>query len=159
MARRAATLDETPTPVPGADVADRLRTAVGRLGRYLRLTHVDSDLTPSQREVLSAIARGGALRLSELAAGEGINPTMLSRIVAKLEAAGLATRTPDATDARVVHVAPTSQGRALHDEMRHERTDALRHALAGLTPAERRALEDAMPALEAVVGALKERGR
>ncbi len=146
-------------PRPGPDVADRLRTAVGRLGRYLRLTHVDSDLTPSQREVLSAIARGGTLRLSALAADEGINPTMLSRIVAKLEAAGLARRTTDPTDARVVHVAPTTRGRALHDEIRHERTDALRHALAGLAPDQRRALEEAMPALEAVVDELKARGR
>lgn len=160
MAKRAATLEDTSlSPAPGGDVADRLRTAVGRLGRSLRLTHVDSDLTPSQREVLSAITRGGSLRLSELAASEGINPTMLSRIVAKLESAGLATRSCDAGDARVVHVAPTDRGRALHEEMRHERTDALRRALEGLTSADRRALEDAMPALEAIVDALKGRGR
>lgn len=139
------------------DVTDRLRTAVGRLGRYLRLTHVDNDLTPSQREVLSAVVRAGTLRLAELATSEGINPTMLSRIVTKLESAGLAVRAADAADARVAHVAPTAKGRALVEEMRHERTDALRHALARLTKDERRALEAALPALESLVDALKGR--
>lgn len=157
MTKRATTLDELPG-VPSAEVTDRLRSAIGRLGRYLRLTHVDNDLTPSQREVLSAINRGGPQRLSELAAAEGINPTMLSRIVAKLEAAHLAVRTSDAVDARVVHVAPTAQGRATFETMRSERTDALRDALARLTPRQRRSLEEALPALESIVETLKGRG-
>jgi DNA-binding HxlR family transcriptional regulator len=56
---------------------------------------MDSSLSPSQREVLSTIVRRGPLRLSELAAEEGLNPTMLSRIVTNLEAAKLVARRPD----------------------------------------------------------------
>ena len=48
-------------------LAEQLRVALGRLNRSLRLTHVQEDLPPSQREVLMAIARAGTLRLSDLA--------------------------------------------------------------------------------------------
>jgi len=139
-----------------ADAAT-LRSTVGRLTRYLRLTHKNSDLSPSQREVLFSVVRHGSLRLSELAAKEGINPTMLSRIVAKLEAAQLATRTPDPVDARVVHLAATEQGVALWREIQSERTDALRFALGRLDPAQQKILHDALPVLEAIVNELKDR--
>jgi DNA-binding MarR family transcriptional regulator len=142
-----------------ADVAERLRTVVGRLGRSLRLTHVDGELSPSQREVLATITRRGTLRLSELAADEGLNPTMLSRIVAKLEAANLATRTPDEADARVVILAATDAGRVLCEQIRTERTDALLFALSHLSPEQLNALADAMPVLESLVDTLKRRDR
>jgi DNA-binding MarR family transcriptional regulator len=91
-------------------LAEQLRVALGRLNRSLRLTHVQEDLPPSQREVLMAIARAGTLRLSDLAREEGLNPTMVSRIVGKLEAAGMVTRTSDPDDARVIHLAATPKG-------------------------------------------------
>ncbi len=138
-------------------LAETLRVAFGRLNRSLRLTHVDTDLPPSQREVLMAVARARSIRLSELSQEEGINPTMLSRIVAKLEASGLVTRTPDGDDARVMHVAVTSAGEALRDTIRGERTDALRYALRNLTDDERRALAVATPILEKIVVTLRER--
>jgi len=50
---------------------------------------------PSQYEVLVTIVGRGPLRHAELAVLEGINPTMLSRIVGKLESAGLVARTQD----------------------------------------------------------------
>ena len=121
---------KSPAPNPAtigaaAEVADRLRAAVARLSRSLRLTHADGNLSPSQREVLFTITRRGPLRLSELAASEGLNPTMVSRIVSHLENAQLVTRSPDGTDARVVHLESTNAGRALCQEMRNELTDVL----------------------------------
>ena len=138
-------------------LAEEFRVAFGRLNRTLRLTHVDTDLPPSQREVLMAIARVKSLRLSELSQEEGINPTMLSRIVAKLEASGLVVRTPDAEDARIMHVAVTEAGEALRDTIRSERTDALHYALRHLSNEERRALAEATPVLEKIVVTLRER--
>ena len=150
--------EATITPTESqTQLAETLRVAFGRLNRSLRLTHVDTDLPPSQREVLMAIARAQSLRLSELSQEEGINPTMLSRIVAKLEAAGLVTRTPDIDDARIIHVAVTNAGEALRDTIRGERTDALHYALRHLTNEERRALADAAPVLEKIVTTLRER--
>jgi DNA-binding MarR family transcriptional regulator len=150
----------TPNPsTTGAtvEVADRLRAAVARLSRSLRLTHADGNLSPSQREVLFTITRRGPLRLSELAASEGLNPTMVSRIVSHLENAQLVTRSPDGTDARVVHLESTDAGRALCQEMRNERTDALLFALEKLSARQRRELTDVLPTLDALVETLRGR--
>jgi DNA-binding MarR family transcriptional regulator len=141
----------------GAESAEQLRRVVGRLGRTLRLTHVDGSLSPSQREVLSTIVRRGPLRLSELAADEGLNPTMLSRIVGHLETAKLVTRTSDPSDARVVHLTSTDAGRSLWEEIRNERTDALLYALDKLPDDQRRSIEEALPALELLVESLRNR--
>ena len=140
-----------------AQLADQLRLALGRLNRSLRLTHVAADLPSSQREILMAIARVKSLRLSELASEEGLNPTMLSRIVAKLEAAELISRSTDAADARVIHVTATAKGLALRDTIRTERTDALLFALGRLTDEEQRTLLVATPVLETLVAKLRER--
>jgi DNA-binding MarR family transcriptional regulator len=153
---------KSPAPNPAtvgaaAEVADRLRAAVPRLSRSLRLTHADGNLSPSQREVLFTITRRGPLRLSELAASEGLNPTMVSRIVSHLENAQLVTRSPDGTDARVVHLESTNAGRALCQEMRNERTDALLFALEKLSARQRRELTDVLPTLEALVETLRSR--
>jgi DNA-binding MarR family transcriptional regulator len=142
-----------------AEAAERLRTIVAKLGRSLRLTHVDGNLSPSRREALSTIVREGPLRLSELSKTEGINPTMLSRIVSHLEEAKLVTRTADSADARVVHLAPTEAGRALVEEMRNERTDALSFALSKLSADERRVIIEALPVLESLVEILRSRNQ
>ena len=141
------------------EVAERLRRAVGRLGRALRLSQVNRSLSPSQREVLSTIARRGPnpVRLSEVAAEEGINSTMLSRIVTKLEAAKLVIRTSDGADARVVHLAVTEAGGALWEEMRNERTDALLFALDQLSVDQRRVVLDALPVIESLEETLRNR--
>jgi DNA-binding MarR family transcriptional regulator len=137
--------------------AERLRRIVGRLGRSLRLAHIDDSLTPSQREALFTISNRGPLRLSELAANEGINPTMLSRIVSNLEAATLVTRTLDAGDARVVHLAVTERGSQLCSAIRNERTDVLLLAISELTPQQQKMLKDALPVLEELVDSLRSR--
>jgi DNA-binding MarR family transcriptional regulator len=138
-------------------LAEHLRVVLGRLNRSLRLTHAEKDLSSSQREVLMAIARAGTLRLSDLAREEGLNPTMLSRIIAKLEAAGMVTRTCDPQDARVIHLTATSEGVALRETIRSERTDALLFALSRLSKEEKQALSAATPALEAIVATLRDR--
>ncbi len=134
--------------------AARVRAAVGRLSRRLRLTHADGNLSPSQREVLSTVARRGPVRLSELAALEGINPTMLSRIVGKLILAGLVERSRDPDDGRVAHLGVTTAGLELHATIRDERTDALLWAMDQLDDGARQALEAALPALEALADAV-----
>jgi DNA-binding MarR family transcriptional regulator len=82
---------------------------------------------------------------------------MLSRIVGKLDAAGLVARTPDAEDARVIHLAATPEGITLRETIRGERTDALLYALRSLSKDEKQALTVATPALEAIVATLRER--
>lgn len=125
------------------------------MGRSLRLVHVDGNLSPSQREVLFTITRRGPVRLSEVASSEGINPTMLSRIVSHLESADLVIRTPDSNDARVMHLSSTNKGKALCKDIRNERTDALHSAFSQLTAEQRQMLFEALPVLESLVEILK----
>jgi DNA-binding MarR family transcriptional regulator len=143
------------SPEIETETVDRLRTVLAKASRRLRLTHSDDDLSPSQREVFATIVRSGPLRLSDLAAREGINTTMLSRIVAKLEERNLITRRLDSRDGRVVHLSASPEGIALHKTMRLERTLALGEAVAHLSPSKQRAVVMALPALEELVELLR----
>ncbi len=137
------------------DASARLRAAVGRLSRRLRETRAGSGLTPTQISVLFSIVRLGPLTMTELAEREALNPTMLSRVVAGLCAAGLVARSGDPSDRRVALVAPTSAGRRLRERIQRERSEALAIHLAALAPAEREAILGAIPALEALAERLR----
>jgi DNA-binding MarR family transcriptional regulator len=139
------------------EIASRMRTVIGRMSRGLRRTHAGTELSPSQYDVLATIGFRGRLRLSDLAASETINPTLLSRIVGKLEERGLVSREQDTDDRRVAHVSLTEEGRALHARIRDERTDALSLALAGLSEQELEALLEALPVLESLSQTIRER--
>jgi len=120
-----------------------------RLNRSLRLTHAERICPPATRSVDGDCSLG-SLRLSELAREEGLNPTMLSRIVGKLEAAGLVTRTCDSHDARVIHLAATQEGIALRERFA---VSAPTRCCTPCAPLQGReaTLSAATPALEAIV--------
>jgi DNA-binding MarR family transcriptional regulator len=141
------------------DTAARLRTAIGRLSRRLRTTAAarDAGLTPTAISLLLNVVRTGPVRLSELAESEGINPTLLSRAVAGMVQDGLLERLSDEGDRRAAWVKATAAGRKLAQRMRRERTSAVNQALESLTEAERRRIEQALPALEALAEELKGR--
>lgn len=111
-------------------------------------------LTPTQASVLATVAREGPLRISELAEIEGVNPTMLSRIVGKLEDGGLLSRRPDPADGRAARVEVTPAGDDLHRRQRAERTALLTARLARMPDAA--ALLAALPALESLADELAE---
>jgi DNA-binding MarR family transcriptional regulator len=145
------------TSPPNTDTAARLRAAIGRLHRRLRPTAAGASagLTPTRISLLNTIQRLGPIRLSELALEEGINPTMLSRIVGDLAEGGLIERTGDPQDRRAALVTSTREGRRLLQRMRRERTDVLNVALETLSTSEVRLLERALPALERLADELK----
>lgn len=142
------------SPNPSQDTATRLRIVVGKLSRRLGAPGAGSGFTPSQLSVLGTLTRQGPLRLSELAAVEGINPTMLSRIVGKLDDAGMITRRADDADRRAANVEITERGTAAFAAIRARRTAVLAAGLAELSPAHSDALAEALDALEALVAAL-----
>lgn len=135
------------------DVA-RLRVALGRISRQLDRQSRGQELTRTQTSVLATLARRGRLRISELADCEGINPTMLSRIVAKLEQADLLRRSADPDDGRATRVELTDAGTELHRRQRAERTQLLTARLAALPGDRATELLAALPALEALADQL-----
>lgn len=156
---KTETPPRTPTAArsPETDTAARLRAVIGKLSRRLRPTAAATraGLTPTRVSVLFTVVRAGPIRISQLATSEGINPTMLSRVVSDLADDGLLERASDEHDRRAAWVEATSAGRRLAERMRRERTDAVTVALAGLNPDERRLIEDALSALEGLAEELK----
>jgi DNA-binding MarR family transcriptional regulator len=147
-----------PTTVVDLGSASRLRVAVGRLSRRLRTTAAASaaGLTPTRSSVLLTVVRQGPIRLSDLASVEGLNPTMLSRAISALVGAGLLARISDDGDRRAAWVQATTAGTTLAKRMRRERTDAVGGALERLADEDRRLIEQALPALEALAEQLKD---
>lgn len=135
------------------ETAARLRQTIAKLYRRLRARDA-AGLSPSRVSALLNVDRNGPLRISALAEAEGLNPTMLSRLVGELVEAGLIERVADPEDRRAAHVVATSEGHTLAERLRHERTTAVTEALHRLTPAEARHIAAALPALEALADQL-----
>ena len=140
------------------EFAARLRAAVDRISRRLRETHAGEALTPTQVSVLFSIAVAGPLGLTDLAVREGLNPTMLSRIVAQLAAAGRVAREPDPADRRAALVSVTPAGAELRRGIRRERAEILAGHMRRLSAGDRAALVAALPAIEALAEQVKRGG-
>src|SRR3954462_15568000 len=89
-----------------SELASRLRLSVTRLARRLRQqASAEAELSPSQVATLSSVERLGPITLGELAAVERVQPPTMTRIVARLEEWGYATRVVDLADRRVARAA------------------------------------------------------
>jgi DNA-binding MarR family transcriptional regulator len=136
------------TPVD-AELATRLRLAVSRLARRMRLAA--NDIPPLQLSTLATLRRHGPLRSGELAQREAVTAPTMTRVLASLVERGLIVRTPDPSDARSVQVSVSPAGVRALEHVTSERTALLGARLTRLTTAQRDALAAALPALEALV--------
>ncbi|MGX7679308.1 MarR family winged helix-turn-helix transcriptional regulator [Jatrophihabitans sp. DSM 45814] len=128
----------------------RLRMSMARITRFVERQVSRGDMTRSQLSVLAAIARLGPVGASELAEFEGLNPTMLSRIIGKLEVLGLVTRSTHPDDGRAVLVEATAAGMNLQLRLRAERTTLFAERLSMLSDERAAQLLAAIPAIEAL---------
>ena len=126
----------------------RLRAALARIARSIDRQTPTEGLTLSQMWVLGSVSRLGPIGMTELADFEGINPTMLSRLVGKMADAGLLERVPDERDGRAVRVRITEQGRALQDRLRAERSRLFSERLGELPAEHAEQLLAVLPVLE-----------
>ena len=126
----------------------RLRRTILRLARQLNAASVGEGLTPTQASVLGIVTNRGPLGLTELTEIEGLNPTMLSRVVGKLDSFGLIRRLRDPDDFRAARVEVTPEGRKTYQRIAAERAALLSGRVAGLPPEQAAALVAALPALE-----------
>jgi DNA-binding MarR family transcriptional regulator len=146
---RMATIEPETVVGEGSELnAARLRIAVARLSRRLRPTAAAGSMTTTEVDLLVAIDRHGPLRLSDLAGFAGLNPTMLSRLIPKLEVAALMRRLVADGDRRVCRVEITAKGRRLLERIRSERNDSLSRLLRDLDDSDRQTLVAAVPVLE-----------
>lgn len=129
-------------------LASSLRIAMTRLSRRLRSERSDESLGLSQLSALNTLERYGRLSPTAMAEIEWIQPPSMTRVIAALEARGLACREPHPTDRRQAVIAITDEGRAIVEEDRRRREAWLARVLRSLSPGELDALRTALPVLE-----------
>lgn len=105
-------------------------------------------LSPSLAAALATVHRHGPLTPSELADRERVKRPTVTRVVNRLEEAGLVTRTPDPKDRRSCLIALSEEGALLLEEMRTRKNAALATRLRELPPADRATLSRAAELLE-----------
>lgn len=145
----------TAAPVPPPDEGDvalaaRLRLVVGRLHRRIRIDGQEA-VPPLQLSALATVEQHGPLRLSELARREAVTAPTMSRVLTALDEQGLVVRTPDPDDARGLRIVLSERGADTLREVRSTRTALVARRLARLDAEQRRAVQAAMPALEALL--------
>jgi DNA-binding MarR family transcriptional regulator len=126
---------------------EELRLLIQKVARRIRNNRGSADLSVSQLGVLFQLDARGAASPGELAEYEGVTPPSMNRTINALEDAGLVIRQPADDDARRVRVLPTPAGLALIAETRALRSAWFAQQLAALAAEDRRALENALPAL------------
>jgi DNA-binding MarR family transcriptional regulator len=145
-------LVEHPTePTPA--YLTRLQMVLGWLGRVLRQQPFE-ELTFPLISLLFRIDRMGRTSSGELAAGEGVRPSTLTRSLDSLQAMGLIVREPAVGDRRVTMVELTEAGYELGARIRHHRNLWLSERLALLSPEDQRTILGALPAFERLAAVL-----
>jgi DNA-binding MarR family transcriptional regulator len=135
------------TMIQTGELSSRLRLAVARLQRILRQQAM-GGLNLTQLACLATIQREGPIPLGELANRERLSPPQITKVVTKLEKAGLVKRRVLPEDRRVSLIATSAKGRALVEDVKTRRTMYLNQRLAALNTDELAALERALPILE-----------
>src|SRR6516165_12601503 len=130
------------------DTVIRLRRVVLRLARQLNAASREEGLSPTQASVLGITSVRGPLSLAELTELEGINPTMLSRVIGKLDEYGLIKRLRDPEDFRVARVEVTPKGKGVYERITAQRSAVISESLSGLPAGQQAALVASLPALE-----------
>jgi DNA-binding MarR family transcriptional regulator len=137
------------------DSAIRLRRVIGQLARQLNASSTGAGLTPSQASVLGLIVARGPLSLVDLSKLEGLNPTMLSRVISRLAAMGLINRIPDPEDLRSASVVSVAAGRRVDQQIKARRAAAVSQCMQLLGADDAAALANALPALERLADAMR----
>ncbi|MEH6378149.1 MarR family transcriptional regulator [Streptomyces sp. KLMMK] len=133
---------------PDLDVSPM--AVLGRLKRLARLVDVETGRTfnahgldPASFDVLATLRRSAAphrLTPAELMRSSMVTSGAITQRLDRLEARGLVSRRPSASDGRSVVVELTDEGRALVDETLPDHLATSEGLLAALTEEEREAL-------------------
>ncbi|MBV6701690.1 MarR family winged helix-turn-helix transcriptional regulator [Kitasatospora aureofaciens] len=134
-------MDETPEEGL-QDVAAELNELATGLVRHLLSDRQGMSLTTVA--ALGRLEQEGPIRLTALAAAEGIAQPSMTALVQRLERQGLASRSTDPADGRVCLVAITDAGRELLAERHRAQRARVAGLLAALPEQDVQALSEAM---------------
>jgi DNA-binding MarR family transcriptional regulator len=134
------------TQVDSGLMASELRVVLGQLTRRMRAEH---RFPITHGTVLGRLDREGPQSTADLAAAERMRPQSMGQTLAELEAQGLISRRPDASDGRRKLIELTDAGRAVLAEDRKRRVGWLSEAIEEhFSAEEREVLARAVPLLE-----------
>ncbi|MEV6028004.1 MarR family winged helix-turn-helix transcriptional regulator [Streptomyces sp. NPDC052036] len=134
-------MDET-SEESSQEVAAALNALVTGMVRRLLSDRQGMSLTTAA--TLDRLDRGGPIRLTALAAAEGIAQPSMTVLVQRLEAQGLASRVGHPDDGRVRLIAITDAGRELLAERRYAQSARVAEMLAALPEQDVRTLGEAI---------------
>ncbi|HXD28324.1 MAG TPA: MarR family transcriptional regulator [Arthrobacter sp.] len=126
-------------PTDDDDLAARLRVAIMRVSRRLRVEVGGGAVTAGQYSVLVALWNGPRT-LGQLAARERVQAPSMTRIAKALEEQGFVRRASHPDDGRQVLIEITDAGRGVVEHVRGERTAWLSRHVADLDEADRATL-------------------
>ena len=132
------------------ELATRLRLAIARSARRLR-QEAGTDLSPSLSAALATVDRFGPLTPTELAARVRVQRPTITRVVCRLEEAGLVSRAADPADGRSALITVSPAGREVLAEIRTRKDAFLSERLEALGPEDRATLERAAALLEGML--------
>lgn len=141
---------------------NRSLNVIGRCGNLFRARHLqDTGVDACNYFYLFYICRNPGVSQDALAKALYVNKSSVTRHIARLEQAGLLTRTPDPEDRRVMLVHPTEKAAALLPTLREVSGLWYTAITAGFTPEETsqfesllsRAMENARKAADGEVEA------
>ena len=133
------------------DVADRLHSAAIHVLRRARRTDPLTGVSPAQLSALSVLM-SGPKTLGDLAAAEQVRPPTMSRLVSEMERAGVARKTTDRDDARVLRIRATPKGLRALSRGRAMRIEAIERLLGELNREELSTVERAVGTIEKLLG-------
>ncbi|MCX2714920.1 MarR family winged helix-turn-helix transcriptional regulator [Mycolicibacterium sp. J2] len=124
---------------------DDARECIGRLlddatDLTARFLSDRTELSASAAYAMHRVSLEGPIRLTALAAKEGVSQPSMTQLMQRLERADLVARVPDPDDGRACLIAITEQGQALLDNRRRTRRKRLQQFLASLSPEDEHAL-------------------
>jgi DNA-binding MarR family transcriptional regulator len=128
----------------GASIA----AGFARLYEGLRRLSPRDGLSLTAASTLRRLDSAGPQRLCDLYQPEGVTQPGMTQLVTRLEKDGLAQRSSDPADGRVVVVSITEAGRAVVERRRAVHAEVLATRLRALSPADREAILAALPAME-----------
>jgi DNA-binding MarR family transcriptional regulator len=121
----------------GDCIGDLLDQALDLTARFLSDR---TDLGASAAFAMNRVCREGPIRLTTLAAKEGVSQPSMTQLIQRLERQGLVTRLADPDDGRAALIGITECGQKLLDDRKRLRRERLTALLATLTVEEESAL-------------------
>ncbi|KQZ89635.1 hypothetical protein ASD62_10285 [Phycicoccus sp. Root563] len=150
----ASTLAPKPVGTSGPDHPDEVIAALASLIRASRAVarqrHDQLGASGTPLAVLKALAHAEdeQARPGDLAVAAGVAPSVVSRVLPRLEEDGLVTRRRDEADARSCHIILTPEGREQLAAIQREYAELLGGALVDVPPEEVRRMPQTLGHLE-----------